>query len=153
MRVALIFILTLCAGTAWARLGETEAQLTNRYGAAVMVGTNEGLRTLTFDFGEYFTQARLRDGKSVAEFAYLKKKGVDLKEGEALAVASRMAGVTNWSEVKTAPFEKTWGAKGTPLYVGFHHEPGKPQSVMVTTTSELQRSAKSNPSSDAGKGF
>lgn len=141
MKRLIILFLLLCGWPAWARLGETEQQLTNRYGAPVDVSTNGVLRALNFNFGEFIVRAYLREGKSVTEFAYLKKKGVDFDEVSALAIASRMSGATNWTPMDSGLWKKTWGIAKPALYASLSNEPGKPQSIMVATVEEMQRGA------------
>lgn len=141
------------ASNAWARLGESEAQLTGRYGSPIQTATNGALRSLTFNFGDYFVLAKLREGKSVAEFAYLKKKGVDFNETDALAIASKMAGATNWTEKSAGGWEKDWVIKSPALYASLSNEPGRAHSIMVTTMEELKREDTSPSPSKAGNGF
>jgi len=149
--VAGIILMTIFgACSSQARLGESEQDLTNRYGAVIQESTNNGLRTLTFNFKEYLVLARLRDGKSVTEFAYVKQKGQDFNEGYALAIASKMAGATNWSQIGSGAWEKNFGVKGTELYASLSNKPGSPHSLMVTTTQELKRSASESDSRASG---
>src|SRR6185312_7156354 len=153
MKTILILALMLGAITAKARLGESEEQLTNRYGAVIQVRTNDGLRTLTFNFGEYLVQSRLSGGRSVVEFAYLKKKGVEFQEQDALAIAEKMAGVKSLVMKDSSLWQKTYSAPNMTLFVQFNNPPGRPQSVMVTTIQQLQRSLKTDPSKSAANGF
>jgi len=137
--LAVVLLVILTVGQAHGRLGDTEQQLIARYGAPANVSTNDGLRSVTFRFKEYWVQARLREGRSVAEFAYLRSREARFTEDAALAIASQIAGATNWSEASSGLWEKTWVIKPPGLYASMNRPSGKPNSVMVTTFAELER--------------
>lgn len=148
-----VLFLSIAVCFASARLGETEEELTNRYGSAIEISTHAGLRTLSFSFGDFLVQARLRDGRCVFEYAALRKKDAELSDDVALALATKIGGSTNWVLIDSSAWQKTYGAKNSALFVQVNTEPGRPQSVMVTTTFELKRSNDNNPSSSVTTGF
>lgn len=153
MKTFILLLVVSMGWTAQARLGETEEQLAKRYGVVVKVETNGEMKTLDFNFGEYLIVAKCRGGKSVAELAYLKKKGVDFAEDVALAVAAKMTGSTNWIVLNSEAWEKTWVTGTNGFYASFSNVPGRPKSILVSTVVEMRRAPKSDPSQSASAGF
>ena len=151
---AFILTLTLTAAATQARLGETEQQVTNRYGAVLSSEFRDGYKILGFKFKEYLVQVRLRDGKSVAEFVCPRARGVEFPEEQALAVAAMVSGNTNWLSNGREAFKKKWTSNPRGFYADLGGAPGRPQLLMVTTIAELARKdEKPEPPEKRAPGF
>jgi len=124
-------------GCCFARLGETEQQVTNRYGAVVQAKVDDaGRRVLTFKFQRYWVQVTLRDGKSVVEYVAVRMKGEPFLEPDALAVAGMVSGTTNWVLRDAGAFSRFWVSNPSRFFASFSNEPGAVQSILVSTVAE-----------------
>jgi hypothetical protein len=95
-----------CSLPAFARLGETEAQCSQRYGEEISVTDAGQARSIEYIKDDYVIVATFLNGISVCE-AYRKNGSVPLSDSEAVEILSKN-GCGNWQIVSDNQPGKHW---------------------------------------------
>ena len=149
MKFAILLLVIGLTRNAHARLGESEQQLTNRYGAAFFSKAVGNLKTLAFHFSEYVIVANVRDGKSTVESVKPARRGQEISNAAALAIAGQIAGATNWVRLEGSRDEmEIFDSRPKGFTVYLDRATGKDFRVTVTSLAELDRKRKEAEDAD-----
>jgi hypothetical protein len=157
-RLLLALALILSAGwlpLAHADLGETFTQINARYGPPVKAlqdpDFDNAKATYAYQFNDRKIYVTYMDGKSCCEA--VRAAANQLSDATALAIATKISGVTNWTEMERTPENIYWLGSMTSANLQHH-----PNADMVFVMSlklvghEIQRAAVVKPEPNPGTG-
>lgn len=144
--IVITITVLLASLSAHARVGETEKEITARYGRGQVAQTQRlaGAKTFEYDKNGFYVEVVILDGKSVLEIYAHKSGTTDDVIKELLKVNSRTE--ATWHFDRKA---NRWERGGTPKLVGYRW-PGHPEFFCIKDLKACEAAEKKNKPNASG---